>query len=68
MSNLNWIPLSEHTPEPGDYLTRRDLEIKEGRHGHRQIRAVILPAHWDGEKWNLHTPPHYYRPLPGGAK
>ena len=62
--NDGWIPIDQQ-PAPGDYLTRRDLAVKEDKHRLKQIRAWIGPAHFNGESWNLPAQPDYYREIPG---
>lgn len=66
MPDNNWLPCPP--PAPGNYLTRRDLEFHEDRHKFRTIRACIMFAHFDGERWNLPAQPGYYRALPGKEK
>jgi hypothetical protein len=64
--NFEWTPCPP--PQPGDYLTRRDLDFTEDRHKLRKIRAWIVPGHFDGQSWNLPAQPDYYREIPGKRK
>lgn len=68
MPDLKWIPCDAQPPAPGEYLTRRDLSVKILKHGLRQCRAVIQPARFDGQKWNLPVQPDYYRALPNSKE
>lgn len=62
---IGWIPIVQRQPEkPGQYLTRRDVEVNEDRHGLRKIRAVILEGRYNGEHWEMQLQPTHWRDLP----
>jgi len=66
---LAWINVAGRTPPaPGRYLTRRDLAVKEHKHGRREITTVILSAYWDGQAFNTPVQPDYWRDIPEDMK
>lgn len=66
MPDITWKPCPP--PEPGVYLTRRDLNVDHLPGGITKIKASILLARFDGERWNLPAQPDYYRAMPEGVK
>ncbi len=62
---IGWVPVNQRQPgQPGQYLTRRDLRVEQGRFGARKIHASILPAQFDGQRWALSVQPDFWRDMP----